>query len=372
MTGRQRLSAILNRRPADRLSWGTLIDAGSVTLWPEAAQRLHPFDFYRHIGADVYTFGSFSLPAEDRVPLPAAFVCPDLEESWEHTPDPGAGTQTHTRRGPRGTLTATFQAGHPIRYPVQTPRDLRALRELWEAADYVERDVTTAFEHVERVIDDDGIYLPTTEPSPVQRLIEYEMGLEGFCFLLADRHEEMLGLLAAMHLKRLKEYEIIARLSRAEGVIPVENTSSTLTSPAIYREHSLPQIRDYADVLHAHGKKLVLHMCGHLKALLPELKDTGADAFNAVTPPPVGTTYFEDVLDCMGEDFVIYGGILDPSVFHKLGVTRRDLHEHLDGLYTPRIRRANLFLWLGVDGLATPLERFFWVRDWMEQHGKLK
>ena len=53
-----------------------------------------------------------------------------------------------------------------------------------------------------------------------------------------------------MHSKRLREYEILARRTPAEVVIPVENTSSTAISPTLYRTYSLPQIRDYVDALH--------------------------------------------------------------------------------------------------------------------------
>jgi hypothetical protein len=44
----------------------------------------------------------------------------------------------------------------------------------------------------------------------------------------------------------------------------------------------------------------------------------------------------------------------------------------LDRLYTPRIRRANLLLWLGADGLPTPLERFLWVGEWMDENADLR
>ena len=121
-------------------------------------------------------------------------------------------------------------------------------------------------------------------------------------------------------------------------MIPIENTSSTLISPDLYRTYSLPQIRDYVDVLHQHGKKAVLHMCGHLKALLPVVRETGLDGINAVTPPPVGTTFFEDVLDAYGEDFLLFGAILDPTVFHGPGVSHDQLRAFLDRLYTPRLR----------------------------------
>jgi hypothetical protein len=53
-------------------------------------------------------------------------------------------------------------------------------------------------------------------------------------------------------------------------------------------------------------------------------------------------------------------------VLHKAGVSSAELHDYLTRLYTPRLRRANLVLWLAVDGLTTPLQRFLAVGQWMK------
>jgi len=177
----------------------------------------------------------------------------------------------------------------------------------------------------------------------------------------------MAELLDVMHSVRKREYEILARRSPVEAFIPVENTSSNLTSPSVYRRHSLPQIRDYVGILHARGKKVILHMCGLLKDLLPEIRDTGADGINALTPPPIGNCTFEQAMDALGEGMINLGGIL-PG-FQDPQATRPSIHAHLDRLFTPRVRRSNVLLWAGADGLATPLERFRAVRDWIEERG---
>jgi hypothetical protein len=108
-------------------------------------------------------------------------------------------------------------------------------------------------------------------------------------------------------------------------------------------------------------------MCGRLQALLPIIAQTGADGYNAMTPPTVGDTAFNYAMDLLGEDTVILGGCF--SVFQKPGVTRDEIHAELDALYTPRIRKAHLCLAIPADGLPTPLERFMWVAEWMEKNG---
>ena len=365
MTGRQCLLNVLNRQPLDRLSWTTLVDDVTRSIMPVEVRQLAPFAFYRHIGCDVLQFGNYGLDAAHSVPPAAHRQTPAVQECAE-TDAAGVTTQTRTTAG--GSLVARWHHAHPLEYPVKTRADLRVLREIWESTTYdPEPAMTAAFARIEQLIGDDGLYVPTLDASPVQWLLEYEMGVSNFYFLLADHRAEMEELMAVMHRARQREYTLVAHHSPALAVIPVENTSSTMISPEVYRRYSLPQLRDYTDILHAHGKKMVLHMCGHLKALLPVIREVNADAFNATTPPPVGTTYFEDVFDLYDDDFPLLGGIFPPQILHRADVTPAEIQAALDTLYTPRIRRANLVLWVGVDGLPTPLERFQAVQHWMKQ-----
>jgi hypothetical protein len=390
MKGRQLLHRILNRQSVDRLSWTTLVDDVTCSGMPDHVRRLPPIEFYRHIGCDIVQLGNYGLPQELRVPPAARLVCPDIkhdvlrEDGSPLTQDGepvgqieiGTGgptvnqTVTLRRVSPWGTLATVLKHDHPVEYPVKSREDLRILRAIWEASDYVESPgMEEAFARVERHIGDDGIYVPWLDPSPVQNLLEYEMGMANFYYLLADHRQEVEELLAIMHAKRLQEYEIVARSTPAQVVVAMENTSSTLISPQFYRQYSVPQLRDYVDVLHRHGKIAVLHMCGHLKALLPAIRQTALDGINAATPPPVGTATYDDILDAFGDDFLIFGAVLAPTVFHKADLDCDELSKYLDNLYTPRLRRARMVLWLAVDGLQTPLEKFQCVARWMAANG---
>jgi hypothetical protein len=248
---------------------------------------------------------------------------------------------------------------------------VRLARRLWEATSYEETEGHEAsLARAEAAIGDSGIYALTVSPSPVQQLLELDMGLIAFYGLLQDYPREVEGLLEAMHAARRQEYEITARRTPARVIIPVENTSSTLISPSLYRRYSLPQLRDYVDLCHAHGKLAVFHMCGLLTHLLPVIRETGLDGINAATPPPHGDTTIEHVLDLCGDDFLLLGAVFDGSVLHDAQVTRERLRATLEALYTPRVRRARLLLWLAVDGLPTPLERFTAVGEWFREHGQ--
>jgi hypothetical protein len=390
MTGRSRLLRILNGEQPGRIAWTTLVDDTTRSIMPPDVRAMPVLDFYRHIGCDILQFGNYGLPRELCVPSPARLVTPPIETEWRTQPD---GLAVRTQKTPWGTLVATFRNGHPIKHPVESLEDIRILHKVWAASRYEGIDiggrgasdlsvptrsvgtseeggsVETSGGGIEAAIGDDGVYIPTLDPSPVQQLIEMDMGMASFYCHLEDHRADLESLLDAMHACRMQEYEIVARRTSAPALIPVENTSTSLISPTLYRRYSLPQIRDYAHIAHRHGKKLILHMCGKLRGLLPELAETGLDGINALTPPPVGDLPFEDALDALGDRLIILGGILDPALFQAPSLTREDLWRALDALFTPRLRRAAFLLWLPADGLPTPLDRFLAVREWMETNG---
>lgn len=369
MNGRERLQHILNRQPTDRLSWTTLVDPVTLSTMSEPERSMSSLDFYRRIGCDVLQFGNYGLPEDCAVQSPARAVWPDANVEQTQLAD---GVIEIRRRSPWGDLVSRHQGSHPIKYPVESVAEVRVLRDMWQAMRYEEvPGHAESFQRAEARIGEQGLYVPTLAPSPVQQLIEEEMGQENFYYLLQDEPREVEALLDVMHDRRKKEYELLLRTTPAPAVIPVENTSSMLTSPAIYERYSLPQIRDYCDIAHRHGKKVVPHMCGHLRHLLPIIQRAGADGYNATTPPTTGDTPLETTLDLLGEDTVFWGGIFNGNVFQKPGVTRDEMWRALDDLYTPRLRRAHLCLWFVADGLPTPLERFLWVAEWMERHGSL-
>jgi uroporphyrinogen-III decarboxylase len=74
----------------------------------------------------------------------------------------------------------------------------------------------------------------------------------------------------------------------------IENTSTTLISPQQYRKYCYRHISDYGHICQANGRTMALHMCGHLKLLLPTLATLPVQAFEAFTSPTLGNTTLED------------------------------------------------------------------------------
>jgi hypothetical protein len=376
MIGRERILSRLNSIPIDNiknrvnnspeggLCWTILVDDVTRSIMPDHYRKMPMIDFYKAIGCDIFQFGNYGLPENQQVVSPCCWAAPGV-------------TSVEYRQGETlfrkiitswGELLATFSKDHPLKYPVATAADLRILKRVWAKAYYEEvENGDGGYDRLEALIGDEGVYIPTVDPSPVQHLLEYEMGLENFYALLHDEPGEMEDLLEIMHHCRLQEYEILARRTRAAAIISVENTSTTLISPTLCRKFSLGHLQEFVQVVHAHGKKAILHMCGHLKHLLPLIKDTGLDGVHAITPPTVGDTPFELAWDVLG-DRVTLLGLLDGAVFHDPHVSKPDIFSLLDRTFTPRVRAGNFILVVAADGLPTPLEKFSAVQEWMQQN----
>jgi uroporphyrinogen-III decarboxylase len=200
-------------------------------------------------------------------------------------------------------------------------------------------------------------------PSTIPRLLEVDMGAEAFYYLLFDHRDEVEALIRVMHEQEREAFRLLAE-GPWESATLCENTSTYYISPDIYRRHNMPHQREFVAAMKRAGKPAILHMCGHVLALLDLIRETGCDGIHALTPPPTGNTPWERALDVLGEDLIIFS-CLDPSIFISGPVEA--IGRSLDRLITPRLRRANFVLGPFADGIPVPLERFLAVKRWVER-----
>ena len=378
MNGRQRILNLLSGRtplhdPTQGLAWNALVDTYTLSAMPAEVQAQTVVDFCRRIGCDVIQLGDFSLPPELWAGDSFEAILPEV--SVQETVEPGDLTVRHTQT-PWGELIATFRRSHPLKYPVTNLAELDILKNIWLATRYVPAGPAweEAYRRLDAHIGEDGIYTHFLWPSPVQRLIQYDLGMENFYYLLHDQPEKLEDLMAIMQRRWLESLEIACAHTPADVIISAENTSTTLLSPSLYQRYSLPHLQQFVEVVHRHQKKAVLHMCGWIRQLLPLICQTGLDGIHALTPPTIGDTPFDAAMDAFRPSgalpcAVILMGILDGRVFHAETVTAREIREFLDRLYTPRLRQANFILIVAADGLPTPLWKFEAVQEWMAKNG---
>ncbi|MHB9032900.1 MAG: uroporphyrinogen decarboxylase family protein [Anaerolineae bacterium] len=361
LTGKQRLEAILAGKPADRLAWTTLADNTTLDIMPPELRGNGGLDLYRYLGMDMLLLNGFGLP---ELPQSPRFSWgPRVTEVTETQGD----VVTTTWHSPWGTLKSVYRKVHPIKYAVTTLEEVRIYRAMWEEACYTAQDDAEVYRKMEKLVGDDGVTPRYWGPSTIPRLLENDMGTQAYYLLANDYPEEIDGLVNTMHAQELEAFRILAT-GPADTVILVENTSTFFISPALYRRHNGRHVADFCRIVRNAGKQAIIHMCGQIRHLLPDIATTGLQGVHGLTPPTVGDTPYELYLDIVGEDQVIIG-ILDPVALNT--GTRDDIWHALDAMYTPRLRKSHFILWAACDGLTVQLWRFEAVRDWMERFGEL-
>ncbi len=286
----------------------------------QAVLRLEPLDhlpFWAKLNA--------SYPSAQAAPFDG-MTLPELHEwmgSEEHAWFGGGVREKHTRTDyrvttadgvqrfeyvtPHGTLHRTdvfdtaSQSWHPREFPIRTRDDIVAMAS-WFADVTVEAD-TEAQERITAAVAQSRFCTATSiGTSPLMDVLQHLAGIDQGQYLLADYPDEIGELFAAMHRVLMARAEIVCAGTPGDLVYLVENTSTTLVSPEQFRRYCLPYLSEYAAVARAHGRQLGLHMCGHLKALLPDLDTLPVTAFEAFTSPTVGnTTLLDGRTGCPGK-----------------------------------------------------------------------
>jgi uroporphyrinogen decarboxylase len=163
------------------------------------------------------------------------------------------------------------------------------------------------------------------------------VGYEKLCYIAADEprlYGELFrrvgGALAAIwerFLPRFGEAYAVCRMGDDLGF-----RSGTLLSPADISTHILPQYRRVVALAHQHGKPFLLHSCGNIFAVMPEIIASGIDAKHsnedAIAP-------FAVWLQRYGERIGNFGGV-DTDVLCQLperGIRRyvRELVDEAEG-----------------------------------------
>jgi len=357
MTGSERIRSVLKRHPTDRLPWGTIVDNATLGLLPPELRGRGGIDFYRHLGCSTLMLNGWNTPHRLR--------SPELRWADSVTTDFAAEgpRATTTWRSPRGSLTSVRVRGHPVKFPVDTLEAVHVYREMWEGAHYVAVDDSSDFAQLETTLGDNGAVTRFWGPSAIPQLLELDMGAENFYYLMHDHPAEVDGLISAIHASQLQAFDIVAA-GPWESATLTENTSTFYISPRIYERYNMPHQRDFVERVKARGKVALLHMCGHVRALLPLIKETGCDGIHFLTPPPTGDTPWEEALDVIGDDLIVIGA-LDPTVWVAGPVD--GIGPALDQMITPRLREAHFVLHPCADGIPVPRKRFEAVKRWMDR-----
>lgn len=350
MTGRERLSRVYCGKLADRIPWAPIMDDKTLSEYDEQTQKKGIIEFTRRIGADI--FGRCSIIKEARNNHA------DCSRVTDKSDPAICYDEIKTQKG---SIKCTFH-GHSIVEPLlKTPESFQVWLDYYENRSFTV-DCDRFFE-TEKAIGDDGITSTAGGPcTPVQDLVQVLMGVDNFAYALCDYPAEMDELIERMHRKNMEAYKLVASKSPSKYAMLVENTSTTMISPEIYRKYSMGHVRDFVDIMHESGKIAIIHMCGLINDLLPLIKQTGLDGIDCLTPPPTGDTDFRDAYRIIGGHLMIHG-MIDPTDWLPGSVSIDKIAENIENLLKPEIINKPYVFCTGSDGLpGIPLEKYEAIR----------
>lgn len=304
MTSREVLEAAMRGEPADRVGWAPEINDTLTTRnlrkagIDPAADPLPYATSNRLLGADCL---------HRKLPYRVEYDGVRFETRTE------GNESVETIETPKGILSSRR------RYIPETDMWFRYELHVKGPADYaVWADVVgrtrfvTDYDSVlnaDRLLGDRGILSIEAPCTPYMDFVMWRMGAEEIVYQTADHERELIDLFELMHRKNLEAHRIAAGSPLGLLVRPIEDTSSMLSSPRLFRKFVLRHMREYAEIAHAGGKLFLPHMCGHLHDMLPILKDLPIDGIEAITPPPTGDCPITYARRALGKERILIGGL---------------------------------------------------------------
>ena len=303
MKSRQRLIGAITGKPIDRVPFSPFLAYYWESL-PEETRRMGQFAYMREMGADPLLRG-FYAPYKKVLRRCERRETAKGRERFV-TYDTPVGS-LHERYVYSGGGDTTFLVDHPV----STEEDLKVLSYIYENMEIVP-DEKPFVEEFNR-LGDEALILPligADMKTAFQAMVEHWLGTVNLAYTLSDAPEAVEDCLSVMR-ERDDETVTIGLNTPADGFIFWEDSSTTNISPDYFRRYTMPEINRWGDRLHAQGRFLVHHACGHLKDLLPLMKDMSIDAVESITPPPTGNVTAAEAAKVLPERIALIGG-LDP------------------------------------------------------------
>jgi uroporphyrinogen decarboxylase len=230
----------------------------------------------------------------------------------------------HQKHGVDGTARGFEQAGDGV---LRTEEDFAKYP--WPAAEQidVERMRQTAAQAPE------GMGVLTGGPAPFQTMMEI-VGFDNLCLMLYEKPELFKAIADRIGAIMVAAADLCASLPFIQGFQlggDMGYKTGTMLSPDDLRTYILPWHRKAVERIHAHGKLAILHSCGNLEAIMPDLIACGYD----------GKHSFEDAIEPgllelhrrYGDRICLIGGVdVDFLCRADEAAVRRRVREYIDAM----------------------------------------
>jgi hypothetical protein len=143
------------------------------------------------------------------------------------------------------------------------------------------------FHHEQDRLRDDGVVIGNLGYTPLQHMLIFYMGPQRFAEDMVDRPDLFFELYETMTEKHREQYAIAAE-SPAEFFEYGDNVTCEMVGAARFERYVAPRYDEFAEMLHARGKRLGSHLDGKMVGLKDQVAATKLDFIEAFAPYPDG------------------------------------------------------------------------------------
>ena len=287
MTPNERWLLALKCEPVDRLPFWPKIGSSYAPYQSEPFRSMSINDLHKWVGSDEHAGVAACVKVTRKKT--------SIRSSRKN------GTNFIEYITPLGNLNAVdrydpdSQSWHPVEFPVKKREDIEIMSLFFSdgICEFDSAQLEQAIAATKR-IGENAVITSGIGVSPLMDWIQHLAGIENAHYMLADYPEDVEALFDVIHESLCRRAEIIAEKCPATVIYSVENTSTTLISPDMFRKYCYKHLLDYGNIISSAGKMHLLHMGGHLKDVLPDISKLPAVGIEAFTSPTVGNTTLKD------------------------------------------------------------------------------
>ena len=368
MTNRQRILAILDGKPPDRIPW-----IPRLQIWYDAQRaagtlpgqyrdctlrQIEQDVFDGTSGRDGFIWRSALRDVEIRTHRPN-----DMETVTEYVTPTGTVT---TRFRTTECLKKNAIQDAQVEFMIKRREDYAVARYIIEHTHYT--PAFDEYEQYEREVGDDGYPMVNCGDCPFHHWLRALVGYDLGYYHLSDHAaevEQLLGILT----NHLRENVWPLMLdSPARLLMHGHHLSSQMTPPSLFEQYILPYYQELSSKMRARGKVLALHADNDTRQILSHIERAGFGMAECFATHPLVPTTLAEARAAWDDRVIIFGGV--PSVILEDPYTDGQFEQYMDELFRT-IAPGKAFI-LGIADNAMPgskIERIRRITQIVDQRG---
>ncbi|MFH1086142.1 MAG: uroporphyrinogen decarboxylase family protein [Chloroflexota bacterium] len=367
MNNRERLLAILDHQPPDRIPW-----IPRILLWYNARKLAGdvPACFQGMTIREVEHALRIGTPARDGRVFTTRRENVEVVERREgvqqiieyHTPVGSVRQVT--------TITPELERhglpGRVEEFPCKGPADYKVWeyiveRTYWDAA-------YDAYRAYDAEVGPDGLPMISIGDVPFHEFMQALAGYEYGFYQIADYPAEVAHLLQTMlEVQRARLWPVVAQ-SPAKLVLHGVHLSSQFTPPRYFDQYIIPYYDGLMSLLHAHGIAVAIHADNDTSRIMAHIERAGWDMVECFVTAPMVPLTLERAREFWGTRMILWGcipcSILSPSV------SEEDFRDYIRNMF--KVLAPGDAVILGAADNVMPdslIERVEWISDYVEERG---